>query len=395
MPKAFLPLAILSLVACCIEVDISVPGFPDMAHYFGVSDGIIQLTLAYNFLGFCCSSLIYGPLSECYGRRKIMVFGNFLLLIGALGCTYAPTIHFLLASRLIQGAGAATSAVVVFAMVADIYQKDKAVQVISIMNSSLTTLIAIAPVIGGFINKAIGWRGNYGLITFVCFVSWILLWLFLPETKAEQRAFELRKIINDYKKLFSYPSFISASLLPSLLYTAYISFIACASFLYIETFGMSLIAYTLHQAVIVGCFSIISLFVRKLSIKIGARYCVKGGMTICVLGNLALVILSLISPYSPYLITSCMVVFCIGFSIVYPVVFTASLEIFPELKGTASSAIMSMRTLLCSSVIGFISYWYNGQPLMVSLSILFIVSVALIFTIHLLKTEKFFPTRLF
>ena len=106
MPKTFLPLAILSLVACCIEMDISVPGFPDMAHYFGVSDGIIQLTLAYNFFGFCCASFIYGPLSECYGRQKIMVGGNFLLLIGAFGCVYASTISFLLISRFIQGVGA-------------------------------------------------------------------------------------------------------------------------------------------------------------------------------------------------------------------------------------------------------------------------------------------------
>ena len=387
--KAFLPLAILSLVACCIEVDISVPGFPDIAHYFRVSDGMVQLTLAYNFLGFCCASLVYGPLSECYGRRKIMVFGNFLLLLGALGCVYSPSLYFLLVSRFIQGVGAAASAVVVFAIVVDVYQKETAVKVISIMNSLLTTLMAIAPVAGGFINKAIGWRGNYGIIALICFVSWVLLWLFLPETKEELTSLEPKKIMNDYKKLFSSSKFMNASLLPSLLYATYISFIACASFLYIETFGMSLMAYAFHQAVIVACFSITSLFAGKLSRKIGAKNCVKGGMAICMLGSLALVIVSLISPDSPCLMTICMIIFCIGFSIVYPVVFTASLEIFPELKGTASSAIMCVRMLLCSLVVGLISYLYNGQPLMVSLAIASIVSVAFIFSIHVYKNSNF------
>ncbi|MBY0461938.1 MAG: multidrug effflux MFS transporter [Alphaproteobacteria bacterium] len=381
MPKAFLPLAILSLVACCIEVDISVPGFPDMAHYFKVPDGIIQLTLAYNFFGFCCASFIYGPLSECYGRRKIMVWGNFLLLIGAFGCVYAPTISFLLVSRFIQGVGAATSAVVVFAMVADVYQKHKAVKVISIMNSLLTTLMAIAPVVGAFINQWVGWRGNYGFIALICFVSWILLWLFLSETKKKRETLKVKNVLNDYKTLFLSSKLIYASLLPSLLYTTYISFIACASFLYIETFGMSLTAYALHQAAIVSCFSITSLFVEKISVTIGEKNCIKGGMVICILGSMALVTLSLISPYSPYLTTSCMIIFCIGFSIVYPIVFTASLEIFPELKGTASSAIMGMRTLLCSSIIGLVSYLYDGKPLTVALSVASLVCIASIFSV--------------
>ncbi len=76
MPRIFLPLLILSIIACCIEVEISVPGFPDIANYFNVSDGVVQLTVAYNFLGFCLSALFYGPLSECYGRRKVMIVGN-------------------------------------------------------------------------------------------------------------------------------------------------------------------------------------------------------------------------------------------------------------------------------------------------------------------------------
>ena len=109
MPRRFLPLLILSLIACCIEVDISVPGFPDMGRHFNVEDGIIQMTIAYNFLGFCLGAAIYGPLSDAYGRRPIMIWGNAILLLGAIGCVIAPSIPFLLATRLIQGIGASAS----------------------------------------------------------------------------------------------------------------------------------------------------------------------------------------------------------------------------------------------------------------------------------------------
>src|SRR5437868_14748147 len=117
MPIIFIPLLILSLISCCIEVDISVPSFPDMAHYFQVSYVSIQLTIAVNFAGFCLASLFYGPLSDCYGRRKIMLIGNFLLLIGAAACVFATSLNILLLARFIQGLGASCSAVLVFTMI--------------------------------------------------------------------------------------------------------------------------------------------------------------------------------------------------------------------------------------------------------------------------------------
>ncbi len=231
---------------------------------------MIQLTIAYNFLGFCLAGLFYGPLSECYGRRRVMVIGNALLLIGAMGCVFAPSIQWLLVSRFIQGIGASTSAVVVFAMIADAYQGgDKAVKYIGIMNSVLTTLMAMAPVAGGFINEAVGWRGNYSVVAIVCLISWVLLFFMLPETRMERETFSLKKVLKDYKKLLTSSKFISSSLVPSLGYSAYISFVVCGSFLYMETFGMSTVAYALHQGSIVGAFSIVSILSGKLIGKFG------------------------------------------------------------------------------------------------------------------------------
>ena len=247
-----LPLLILSIIACCIEVEISVPGFPEMARYFEVSDSLIQLTIAYNFLGFCLAGLFYGPLSESFGRRKIMIIGNAFLLTGAAGCVFAPGFDWLLFSRFIQGIGASTSAVVAFAMIADVYQGEKAAKLIGIMNSILTTLMAVAPVAGGFINKAVGWRGNYGAVAVICLISWILLLLLLPETKKDPQAFDLKKVMKDYRRLLSCGKFITFSVVPSLLYSTYMSFVACGSFLYMETFDLSIMAYTLHLGSIVA-----------------------------------------------------------------------------------------------------------------------------------------------
>ncbi len=252
-------LLILSLIAKFIEIDISVPSFPDIVRYFNVPEGTIQLTIAYNFLGFCIGGLFFGPLSECYGRRRMMIIGNTFLLIGAVGCVVAPSVFYLLISRFIQGIGASTS-VVVFAIIADSYKGEEAVKFIGIMNSVLTIVMAIAPVLGSFINEIIGWRGNYASVAILCFISWVLLIFLLPETKKDRDVFSLKKMMKDYKKLLSSSKFMVLSLQQSLFSAAYMSFITCGPFLYMETFGLSSTIYALHQGAIVGSFSLISLF---------------------------------------------------------------------------------------------------------------------------------------
>ncbi len=379
-------LLILSLIAKFIEIDISVPSFPDMVRYFNVSEGTIQLTIAYNFLGFCIGGLFFGPLSECYGRRRIMIIGNTLLLIGAVGCIFAPSIFWLLISRFVQGIGVSTS-VVVFAIVADSYKGDEAVKFIGIMNSVLTVVMAIAPVLGSFINEIVGWRGNYATVAILCLISWVLLLLALPETKKDRDIFSLKKMMKDYRKLLSSPRFVTLSLMSSLFSAAYMSFITCGPFLYMKTFGLSSTIYALHQGAIVGCFPLISLFAGKILQKLGAIKCVISGTSVVAIGSLLLVIFSIIVPHSFYLVTLSMIIFSIGCAIFQPVIFNASINVFPEIKGTASSAVSFIRAFITAIFIGLTSYVYNGQAISVAVLVLSAIVLELVFTVYLLRLK--------
>ncbi len=379
-------LLILSLIAKFIEIDISVTSFPSMVHYFNVPEGVIQLTIAYNFLGFCIGGLFFGPLSECYGRRRIMIVGNTLLLIGAVGCVFASSIFWLLISRFIQGIGVSTS-VVVFAIVADSYQGDKAVKFISIMNATLTIVTAIAPVLGSFINEAVGWRGNYATVAILCLISWVLLLFLLPETKKDRDIFSLKKMTKDYRKLLSSPRFVTLSLMSSLFSAAYISFITCGPFLYMKTFGLSSTIYALHQGAIVGCFSLISLFAGKILQKLGAIKCVISGTSVGAIGSLLLVIFSIIVPHSFYLVTLSMIIFSIGCAICQPVIFNASINVFPEIKGTSSSAVSFIRAFIMAIFIGLTSYVYDGQAISIAVLVLSAIVLELVFTVYLLRLK--------
>lgn len=388
MSGIFLPVLILSLVSGCIEVDISVPGFPDMAEYFKVSESVIQLTVAYNFLGFCLAALIYGPLSDIYGRRQLMIIGNGLLVLGAVGCVIAPTIELLLMARFVQGIGASASAVVVSAIIADVYQGQKMVKALTTMNSALTILMAIAPVMGGFINKAVGWWGNYTLVAAICALSWGILFFYLPETKHERSDNGLAEIWCDYRKIMTNSRFIAHALVPTLLYACYITFVTCAPFLYIETFGLSVIAYALHQGAIVSSFTVMNFFSNAIIQNIGKRNSVFISMALCGSSIIFIVGIGLVGSHAPYLVTGLMMIYGIGFALGYPAIFADSLEIFPEVKGMAASMIMSLRTLLCAGFIGLASFVYNGTLLPVSLVLLSCISVMGVACWVILKSDQ-------
>ena len=381
--QAFLPfLLFLSLLPCCIETDVSVPGFPEIAVYFGVPSNIIGYTVSYNFLGFCIGALLYGPLAESFGRRKIILIGSVVMALGALGCVLAEDINILLFARLIQGLGASCATVLVFVVITDVYSGDKAVKLIAIMNASVSALMAFAPAIGGFINEVIGWRGNYILVFVITTLVLFLQLLFLPETSKARKKLSIKESLSGYKTLFSSMKFNKASLIPSLLCAAYMSCITVNVFLYKIVFSLSNKEFVIHQIILIACWCITSTFADKIIKFIGrAELVVKIGIWIGMPPMLGMFILSLFSDCNPIIITALLSLFYTGCAVVYPIIFAKSLTFFPKLVGTASSAIMFIRSMLIVGATAFTSYIYNGSLLSMALPMFIGCGLALLFYI--------------
>lgn len=380
----FLPfLLIFAMLNSCIELEISAPSFPEIMHHFSVAENIVGMTITYNLVGFCLASIIYGPLSEYYGRRKIMIIGNGILVIGAVGCVLANSIEFLLISRFIQGVGAATSAVVVSAIIADSYSHDRAANLYGIMNAIFTTIMSMAPIIGAFLTMYVGFRGNYGFVALICVSSWILLLKYLPETlKKEDRSskFGLMEVLSNYKKLLSSRLFVAATIVPSLLYCCYLSFVAVAPFVYMNEFELSLLGYTIHQGIAVFAFAVISIIAGRVTKLCGAKNIIYFSLILCFVGSFLMVL-----AYDEYIFTLAVSIFYIGSAFLYPIIFASSLEIFPEIKGTASSAIMSIRYLLCSFATAITITLYNGHFIILSLIMFFMAVIISILSVYVVR----------
>src|ERR1700722_11959545 len=100
--KYFPFLLIFSAVSAAIEIELSLPSFPDIARAFAVSEEVIEGTISLNFFGFCIAALFYGPLTDRFGRRPVLLSATLLFLLGSVSCALAPTIKMILLSRFIQ-----------------------------------------------------------------------------------------------------------------------------------------------------------------------------------------------------------------------------------------------------------------------------------------------------
>ncbi len=353
-------LLIVALTGTIIEIDMSVPSFPDIARELGVGGPAVQLTVTLNFLGYCLGALCHGPLSDRFGRRPVLLGGSAVMLVGALGCALAPTIGLLLAARFVQGIGASAAAVLVFVIIGDRYRGPAALRMYGLVNAAMSALMTCAPLLGGVINRVAGWRGNYLAVCATTALSLLLVFLFLPETRTRARtAITARSVLADYRRLLGSRAYLAASLIPSLLFAAYLVFIAASPFLYTAAFGLGVTGFALHLLVVVASFAVPSAFATGIIPLLGGPAgAVRWGLGAVVVGVLGFLLLG----DGPVAVTGSVALFCVGFAVCYPVVFDRSMSVFPELAGAASSATMGLRALLVTLLTALAGALSTGGP---------------------------------
>lgn len=380
-------LFIISLIVTSVELDIIVPSFVEMKNYFDTNSSKIQFLVAINFIGFFLGSIISGPLSDKYGRRRILVFGYSVFLLGSLGCVVSETLNWIIISRFIQGIGAATPAVIIFVMISENFSQEKSLSLYGIMNCVLTLFTSVAPIAGGFINNKYGWEGNFTTILILCFIAWLLIIILLPDERNLKHKFSS---ILHYQNLLKSSTFLKLSIVPSLLYASYMSFTASAPFIYMDYFKLDITSYTLNHAATIASFSILSIFVSNISKRIGELKTLYLSVILVVLGSTSLLMNSFyLFEYSYLYFTFSMCLFCAGFALSYPILFYYSLEVKPESKGGASSLIMSMRALIVGVATNLLCVLFNGKIYITSTIIFFLSILSLILISFILKEVKF------
>ena len=179
----FIAIMAMLFATIAISIDAMLPALPEIAATLSPeAPNAAQLVVTSFVLGMGIGTLFAGPLSDAFGRKRIIMLGSGLYALAALACIIAPTLELLLAARLVQGMGAAAPRTVSIAMVRDLFRGREMARVMSFVMMIFTLIPAVAPLLGQGIIALAGWRAIF--LAYVAFSAVTMLWLGLrqPET---------------------------------------------------------------------------------------------------------------------------------------------------------------------------------------------------------------------
>ncbi len=234
-----------------LALNIFIPSMPGLQREFGVSYGTAQLTLTLYLIGMAACQLVYGPMSDRFGRRPMLLAGLAAFVAASLLAAIAPTIELLIAARLFQAVGGAAGIVLARTMVRDVYDRDKSASVISYITMAFVVAPMVAPVLGGFIDKFAGWRTDFWLIGAIGAAVLAAAWRTLPETHVNRGApGSATGLIDGAIHLFALPRFRGYAITLALASSVFFSFLGGAPHIMVDVLDRTPMEYGIWFATV-------------------------------------------------------------------------------------------------------------------------------------------------
>lgn len=222
-------------------IDMYLASMPQMALDFDVSYASTQLTLTVFLTFMGLGQLIFGPLSDAYGRRLPLLGGLFIYFAASLAAAAATSLELLILARLIQGLGAAMAIVVVMSMVRDISSGPQAAQVYALLNTIVALGPIIAPAIGGVLGAVYGWQGVMLFLAGMALLVLINTVFNVPETLpvSDRNQFALKPILATYISILKNKAFLLHLFALSAVFFFLFAYIGGSAFVYQHQYGLS------------------------------------------------------------------------------------------------------------------------------------------------------------
>ncbi len=247
-------LAILVMITTggALAMNIILPSLPGIQKTFDTDYATVQLTLTLFLAGLAIAQLIYGPLSDRFGRRPIVLSGLAVLIAGTGICLIADTIGMLIFGRIVQAVGGCAGIVIGRAMVRDFYDTDRAASMIAYLTMAAVVAPTLAPLIGGYLEEWYSWSASFVFILSVTALFMIIALFRAHETLPLSNRHEghFFKMFGSFWHLLRNPVFVSSACQVSFSTAAYFAFLGGTPFVMINLMGGSPIELGLYYVVI-------------------------------------------------------------------------------------------------------------------------------------------------
>lgn len=389
-PIKVLTLLIISGIAIVeMATDMYVPNLTNIMSDFGVDEGAAQLTISINLVGLALSSLFYGPLSNCIGRKKVILFGLTVFTAASLSCALSTSYAILLISRLTQGLGGGAAVVVGLASIRDVYKGTECVKVMAMISMVIAISPGLAPLIGGYIGSAWGWSSIFMLLSGAGLISILCVKHRLTETlEIEKREhFNAKYILSSYAKAFGVRLFMGYNLIQALVFAELWIVMGNLPVIFIQELGVQQTHYGIYWIGLVVAYVLGVIYLQKNVEKMGLEQSIKMGILLKIISIIPVSIIATLNIQSPMIILLALAPGAFGIALIISSGITLAMDHISSNIGTASALIGAFQLLIASLGLGIAGNFYNGNlvPLSVASIIWLILTIGLMGYISKMK----------
>lgn len=343
-----------------MTISFYVPSMPAIADALDTTPSAVQATMTTFLVGFASAQPLYGPLSDRYGRRPILLAGLMIYIAASAICAAVTSVDQLLVARFFQGFGACCGPVIGRAVVRDLFDGAIMVRVFSIIGTAVAIGPAIAPMIGGLIQEAAGWEASFLTISGIGALLLIVVRTTLQESNTQPNlaAARPRTVVTNYAALLSNPRFMGYVLVSALVFSGVFAYHGVSAFLFIGEMGLSPSTFALIAFVTIPGYAIGNYLSGRLRQRFDGHRLIGAGLTITMIGAGSALILS--DQLTLPRVLGPMLCYLFGFGMLMPHTIAGALQPFPRIAGSAS-ATMGATQMMIGAIASVVAAWaYQG-----------------------------------
>ena len=359
--KNALVLGLLSAIGP-FAIDMYLPALPSIGVTLNASTGAVQASLMAFFIALGIAQLIYGPVSDMFGRKPPLYFGLVLFGLSSIGCALAPNIHVLLALRFLQGLGASAGMVVPRAVVRDLHTGHDAARLMSLLMLVFSVSPILAPLTGSLLIEWAGWRSVFWAVTIAAALALVLLFTSQRETRdpVERAQSDVRSALRAYWLLLRDKHFLGLVFIGSFGIASFFAYLANSSFVLIDHYGLTPRQFSLAFSANAAAFIGASQLTGRLGKRFGLAPMVRVAVTCYAAVLTALLAINLTGNDNLQVMLALLFIGYGFLGLVVPTSAVLALEEHGAIAGTASALMGTLQFVTGAAVMAVVGLFVDG-----------------------------------
>lgn len=345
-------------------IDMSLPALAETGAALRVAPARAGLMMSIFMVGFAVAPLFYGPASDRYGRKPIVVFACMLFIIGGVGCALAQSLPSLLMWRVVQGAGAGASMTIVLAIIRDLFEGEAARTKLSYVTITTMVVPMIAPTAGAALLGLGGWRVIHAMLAGVGLLVLLAMLLGFAESAPIDPANRLvpSVIARNYLRVLMHPLCLGYILVNSATFGALLAYVSGSPLFLINVMGLRPLQYGfVFAATSLGIMAGAFLNSRLSTRGVLPFYPLTAGLVLAVVSTMLLLAMTLVDwmPFSLFI--SLLVLANLACGLIVPNAMQGAMQPLPQIAGSAGAAIGCIQMTIGAVVSGLVVALYDGH----------------------------------